>query len=1043
MKKSISIVSRIGSLLLCAALLVSVQATVVADGLTGGDGAFVLQGAPLNEAYLSDGRDNGGIAPSPLDLSYLTDRYASLSRARAALPFSYDLRDEGIITPVGNQEPYGMCWTFGALGSAESGLIKNGASPYTSLSNLHLSWFNSMGPEEEEFNWYRYGGGTPDPFDGGGNDQLAVGTLAAWKGPVSAAQVPYTATTVDESQRYNADYHLQDAVYLSCGGFDNGSEVSAADTSVVKRILMENGAVSVSYTASDMENTMNPKTFAWYHDTYSPADHTVLIAGWDDSYSRNNFAASKRPAHDGAWLVRNSWGADWGNDGYFWLSYEDKTIDYGCFYQMETADNYQRNYQYDTMGWCNSMSASNPSDLKKDSNAAYIANVFTAQGDERLDAVAFYTTDVGTQYEITVYTGLSSTSVPTSGRAATATQAGTETYPGYHTIELNQPAALAAGETFSVVVKLTNPDYAYPIPVEICFLPPDKEEPAYMGNGGESYISQNGRRWEDAAGAAGEYDENTIYITNVCLKAFTNPLQSVSFSLPEGPVTWGSALTLTAPGTDAIYYTTDGSDPTLTGKQYTAPIPIDKGMTVKAAAKSGSRYGAVRSHVYTQAAAQLTSLQVKEGSTLSSVDLANENTANIRVARDTGSIRIQAQGRDTITVNGSPLASAAWLEIPLSDNNKTTITIRSEGDGKSPVEVTLSVYRSVLTYDYAAETVRFDETQYTLRDTSGQVIHSGDSISPYIVETGDSILTVRDAHGSYEEYVPNRPVTGQTAIDYENECTLALCGDWNMVGHLPDMSDAVQWNGTVIPLTPGQNVYIQRFATDTSFRSNVWELVVPARPDPPASPGVDYKAETTRDAVPSTLLYGYTPNMSDGQAGENLPVAIRPGQTLYLQTAATEAAFASAITVLAVPERPAAPAAPLLVDAGDTKVTLAAVAGGEYRLEDGAWQGSPVFDGLVPGTAYTVWVRLAATDTAPASEARSAVIFTAGRRAGDISGDGLVTAQDALMALQAATRKIILTPEQSACADVDGKDGVTPADALMILQFTTKKISGF
>lgn len=59
---------------------------------------------------------------------------------------------------------------------------------------------------------------------------------------------------------------------------------------------------------------------------------------------------------------------------------------------------------------------------------------------------------------------------------------------------------------------------------------------------------------------------------------------------------------------------------------------------------------------------------------------------------------------------------------------------------------------------------------------------------------------------------------------------------------------------------------------------------------------------------------------------------------------------------------------------------------------------------------------------------------------GDVNENGTVTAEDALMALQAATQKLILTDTQIKAADVDGRKGVTAADALMILQAATHKI---
>ncbi len=60
---------------------------------------------------------------------------------------------------------------------------------------------------------------------------------------------------------------------------------------------------------------------------------------------------------------------------------------------------------------------------------------------------------------------------------------------------------------------------------------------------------------------------------------------------------------------------------------------------------------------------------------------------------------------------------------------------------------------------------------------------------------------------------------------------------------------------------------------------------------------------------------------------------------------------------------------------------------------------------------------------------------------GDVNRDGRVTAEDALLTLQAATGKITLSAEQQRLADVDGKAGVTASDALLVLQAATGKIT--
>lgn len=62
---------------------------------------------------------------------------------------------------------------------------------------------------------------------------------------------------------------------------------------------------------------------------------------------------------------------------------------------------------------------------------------------------------------------------------------------------------------------------------------------------------------------------------------------------------------------------------------------------------------------------------------------------------------------------------------------------------------------------------------------------------------------------------------------------------------------------------------------------------------------------------------------------------------------------------------------------------------------------------------------------------------------GDLNHSGDVTAQDALVALQASVGKTELSASQRTAADVDGNGKVEATDALMILQLTTQKISFF
>jgi prepilin-type N-terminal cleavage/methylation domain-containing protein len=78
-------------------------------------------------------------------------------------------------------------------------------------------------------------------------------------------------------------------------------------------------------------------------------------------------------------------------------------------------------------------------------------------------------------------------------------------------------------------------------------------------------------------------------------------LVTPTFSPVAGSIAFGSTVTITSPGADAIYYTTDGSTPTTAStNQATTPLVINSAITVKAiAVKAGFTNSAVGSATYT------------------------------------------------------------------------------------------------------------------------------------------------------------------------------------------------------------------------------------------------------------------------------------------------------------------------------------------------------------------------------------------------------------------------------------------------------------
>jgi len=441
-----------------------------------------LNTAPLNPAFLayqvqekgytaiSDDRFVPGVIPSPVDLSH-TRGMQIRGDERLSLLHStpvYDLRGQGKVSPVKDQGEEGNCWAFGTYASLESVLLPDEEWDF---SENHM-----------KNNVYRI-------FDSneGGNRYMSTAYLGGWTGPVQTVDDPYLAYSTGSPDEIPPVKRVQTVYFLPgrSGSLDNDN---------VRWALMNHGVVQVSMFWND---GYNPDTAAFYQNEETRVNHAVAIIGWDDTYDRANFLTT--PPGDGAFIVKNSWGTDWGDDGYFYLSYYDTSIrDFAVFTALDTPV-YDQIYQYDPLGWTNTVGYQ--------SEIAWFANIFTATGDETINAVSFYTPVVESSYQISVYTDPADGPIGAGTPASTTT--GTIAIPGYHTVDI-PPADLLEGEQFSVVIRLETPGYNTPIPVE---MPIEEYSSNATAGPNESYISPNGAHWIDLT--------NEMENTNVCIKAFT------------------------------------------------------------------------------------------------------------------------------------------------------------------------------------------------------------------------------------------------------------------------------------------------------------------------------------------------------------------------------------------------------------------------------------------------------------------------------------------------------------------------------------------
>ena len=390
------------------------------------------------------------------------------------LPASYDSRTYGYITPVRDQGDHNTCWTFGAAASCEAYMIKHGvhvgengaaADQSLNLSEYHLAYYtyadayDAEGMLTGDKTYFLSSHANGSFLEAGGTGELVSYPLMRWTGLADESDIALMYSSANSGGLGSEHAYQDNVAHVTSVKHFFGSNVDE-----VKRHIMAYGAGSMGVRVSNASgtayhggvNTSNG-TICWiqsavaYQDTgFYYADHDVTVVGWDDDFAKENFNQGYRPTSDGAWIVKNSWGTGTGDDGYFYVSYEDSATcaSYISFFAVEDVDNYDHNYQYDGSG--------NYYNSQEMTTGDSIAQVFTANGSETLEAVALALYGDNTDYTVQVYTGCA-VDDPSSGTLA-ATQTGNFDYWGYQTIKLDDPVALTPGQRFAIVISFSGSD---------------------------------------------------------------------------------------------------------------------------------------------------------------------------------------------------------------------------------------------------------------------------------------------------------------------------------------------------------------------------------------------------------------------------------------------------------------------------------------------------------------------------------------------------------------------------------------------------------
>ncbi|MCX4239813.1 C1 family peptidase [Paraliomyxa miuraensis] len=195
------------------------------------------------------------------------------------------------LAPPRSQGSCGSCWAFATLSVFEAAQnIANGIDLGLDFSEQHL-----VDCAE-----------TSDGFDIGdcsGGFTVMVYDYLQSKGDVLEKDVPYKERNGTCDHARKAEHKI-----ANWGFVDESGGIGSVDQ--IKAAICNYGPVSSSVYVTSAFKAYSGGVFD--EMARGQTNHAVSLVGWDD----------KR----GAWLLRNSWGTWWGEDGYMWIKYGSNEV---------------------------------------------------------------------------------------------------------------------------------------------------------------------------------------------------------------------------------------------------------------------------------------------------------------------------------------------------------------------------------------------------------------------------------------------------------------------------------------------------------------------------------------------------------------------------------------------------------------------------------------------------------------------------------------------------------------------------------------------
>eukprot|EP01135_Chromosphaera_perkinsii_P010419 Nk52_evm91s2118 gene=Nk52_evmTU91s2118 len=203
------------------------------------------------------------------------------------LPQRVDWRKEGIVSHVKNQGQCGSCWTFSTTGAVEA----HHAKKFGKVLDLSEQQLVDCA---QAFDNHGCSGGLPSH---------AFEYIMASGGIMQEADYHYTGK--DSSS--GCHFHKNEVKATVKNSFN----ITRGDESMLQIAVAHAGPVSIAYTCADDFHLYSGGVYSNDKCPSSPqaVNHAVLAVGYDTLEDGTEY-----------WIVKNSWGPDWGLNGYFHIA---------------------------------------------------------------------------------------------------------------------------------------------------------------------------------------------------------------------------------------------------------------------------------------------------------------------------------------------------------------------------------------------------------------------------------------------------------------------------------------------------------------------------------------------------------------------------------------------------------------------------------------------------------------------------------------------------------------------------------------------------